>query len=134
MIILGIDNVLFAVGDLDAAIALYRDGLGLPLRFALPERGIALFAIGDEAPGLLVRAGSPTDGGGSPRPSAPRLWLEVPDARASAGELRARGLAPLAPPFETATGWTVEIADPWGNVVGLADYLHRPELGRPSSA
>jgi hypothetical protein len=24
----------------------------------------------------------------------------------------------------------VEVADPWGNVVGLTDYLHAPERAR----
>jgi hypothetical protein len=38
------------------------------------------FRLGDEAPGLLVRAGDVALG--PPRPS-PRLWLEVPDARAA---------------------------------------------------
>jgi len=27
-------------------------------------------------------------------------------------------------------GWTVEVADPWGNVLGFTDYTKRPELGR----
>lgn len=29
-----------------------------------------------------------------------------------------------------ATGWTVEVTDPWGNVLGFTDYTKRPELGR----
>jgi predicted enzyme related to lactoylglutathione lyase len=29
--------------------------------------------------------------------------------------------------FEVQTGWTVEFADPAGNVVGLTDYTKRPE-------
>jgi hypothetical protein len=45
-----------------------------------------------------------------------------------------RALAEVGEPFPTATGWTVEIADGWGNVVGLADYTRRPEMGRPRSA
>jgi hypothetical protein len=39
---------------------------------------------------------------------------------------------PGGEPFELQTGWTVELADPWGNVVGLTDYTKRPELGRKS--
>jgi predicted enzyme related to lactoylglutathione lyase len=37
---------------------------------------------------------------------------------------------PLAPAFPIPTGWVVEVADPWGNVIGLTDYTGRPELGR----
>jgi len=36
----------------------------------------------------------------------------------------------LDAPFPVATGWTVEFADLWGNVIGLTDYSKRPELGR----
>jgi hypothetical protein len=28
------------------------------------------------------------------------------------------------------TGWTVEIPDPWGNVIGLTDYTKQPHLAR----
>ena len=61
----------------------------------------------------------------------PRTWLEVRDARAAAAALRERGVEPLGEPFEVATGWTVEVADPWGNVVGLTDYSKDPARARP---
>ncbi|WP_373304345.1 VOC family protein, partial [Streptomyces anandii] len=61
---------------------------------------------------------------------APRVWLEVADARAAARELTASGIVLLDQPFAVATGWSVEIADPWGNVLGFTDYTKRPELGR----
>lgn len=119
----GIDNVLFPVGDLARARAHYS-GLGLVERFALPDAGIALYAVGNERPGILVReqSGVPESG---PHPS--RLWLEVEDARESA---RAIPESPLAPPFRVRTGWVVEYADPWGNVVGLTDYAFDPDRAR----
>ncbi|GAB2723381.1 hypothetical protein GCM10027072_15970 [Streptomyces bullii] len=58
------------------------------------------------------------------------MWLEVPDARAAARALREAGIALLDEPSTTVTGWAVEIADPWGNVIGFTDYSKRPELGR----
>lgn len=125
--VLGIDNVLLAGGDFDAVLDFYGSKLGLPVKFQLPNMGIALFSLGSEAPGLLVRAGAvPAQ---EPR-DTPRLWLEVRDARAAAVELGARGVTPLREPFEVATGWTVEVADPWGNVVGLTDYTKDPARGR----
>jgi hypothetical protein len=33
-------------------------------------------------------------------------------------------------PCEIFTGWVVEVADPWGNVLGLTDYVKKPELAR----
>jgi hypothetical protein len=62
--------------------------------------------------------------------SSPRLWLEVPDARAAGKALTAAGVTLLGEPRELRTGWLVELADPWGNVVGLTDYLLAPERAR----
>lgn len=58
------------------------------------------------------------------------MWLEVPDARKAAQHLTTAGIPLLDAPFSVATGWTVEIADPWGNVIGFTDYSKRPELAR----
>lgn len=118
--VLGIDNVLFAVADFDAARRFYAETLGLALKFEAPGMGLAGFRLGPEEPGLLIRTGN----------GAPRLWLEVADARAAAAQLRELGVEPLAEPFEVQTGWTVEFADPAGNVVGLTDYTRRPEMAR----
>ncbi|WP_430786754.1 VOC family protein [Actinoplanes sp. G11-F43] len=117
----GIDNVLFTVGDLDAAVEFYGERLGLPVAFRRDESGIVLFRLGEQAPGLLVRRT-----GEEPRNvTGPRLWLEVADARATAGELADAGVALLDEPFPVTTGWTVEVADPWGNVVGFTDHTSR---------
>ncbi|MER5179497.1 VOC family protein [Streptomyces sp. NPDC002896] len=126
--LLGFDNVLLPVGDLDEAVAFYRRA-GFPLAFRLDEAGIALLKVGGEAPGVLLRLEE--DLGYRPPPwPGPRVWLEVRDARATARALGAAGVAVLEEPFAVATGWTVEVADPWGNVIGFTDYSKRPELGR----
>lgn len=119
----GIDNVLLDVGDLAAARTHFA-ALGLVERFTIPEAGIVLYAVGDERPGMLIRARP--DVAESP-PAGPRMWLEVADARASAATIP---IAPLADPFQVRTGWAVEYADPWGNVVGLTDYTREPALAR----
>ncbi|MER5471404.1 VOC family protein [Streptomyces sp. NPDC002935] len=126
--LLGLDNVLLPVGNLGEAVSFYERA-GFPSAFRLDEAGIALLKVGKETPGILLRLDEEL----SHRPppwASPRLWLEVPDARAAAGALAAAGIAPLDEPFSGATGWTVEIADPWGNVIGLTDYTKRPELAR----
>jgi catechol 2,3-dioxygenase-like lactoylglutathione lyase family enzyme len=107
--VLGLDNVLLDVGDLEAAKGFYGGRLG------------------DEEAGLVVRAGDVAPG---PPRSSPRLWLEVPDARAAGKALAEAGVALLGEPRELRTGWLVEVADPWGNVVGLTDYLLAPERAR----
>jgi predicted enzyme related to lactoylglutathione lyase len=125
--VLGVDNVLLDVGDLEVARGFYGGRLGLGVKFDFPEAGVVGFRLGDEEPGLLVRAGDVPLG--PPRPS-PRLWLEVPDARAAGAALAAAGVTPIAEPIELRTGWLVEVADPWGNVIGLADYRNAPERAR----
>jgi predicted enzyme related to lactoylglutathione lyase len=124
MKVLGVDNVFLPVGDLEEAVRFYRDVVGLPVHKRFDAMGTVLFAIGDETPGLGVGVTeTPVPGGG-------KLWFEVPDARAAAEEMSTYGVAPLAPPFDVGTGWTFEITDPWGNVLGFTDYTGRPELGR----
>jgi predicted enzyme related to lactoylglutathione lyase len=125
--ILGVDNVLIAVGDFEVALDFYAGTLGLSLKFQIPALGVACFRLGPEEPGLLIRAGAIHPH--APR-ETPRIWLEVRDARAAAAELRARGVELLDEPFEVATGWTVEIADQWGNAIGLTDHSKDPARGR----
>lgn len=126
--LLGFDNVLLPVGDLGQAVGFYERA-GFAVGFRLDEAGIALLKVGGETPGILLRA---EEGLGQRPPLWPatRVWLEVPDARAAARALRGAGIPPLDEPFSVTTGWTVEIADPWGNVIGFTDYSKRPELGR----
>ncbi|MEV5435737.1 VOC family protein [Streptomyces sp. NPDC052682] len=126
--LLGFDNVLVPVGDLGEAVAFYERA-GFPLEFRLDEAGIALLKVGGETPGILLRHEEGLGHRPPPWPSA-RVWLEVPDARAAARALREAGVEPLDEPSAVVTGWAVEIADPWGNVVGFTDYTKRPELGR----
>ena len=118
--VLGVDNVLFDAGDFDEMRRFYVEKLGLPVVFEVSAMGIAGFRLGAEEPGLFIRKGT----------GAPRLWLEVRDARAAAEALRARGIEPLSEPFEVQTGWTVEFADPSGNVIGLTDYVKDPSKAR----
>lgn len=126
--LLGFDNVLLPVGDLEEAVAFYgRAGFGVAFR--LDEAGIALLKVGKEAPGVLLRVEEAL-GQRAPEWASPRVWLEVRDARAAGRVLEAAGVPLLDAPFSVATGWTVEFADPWGNVIGLTDYSKRPELGR----
>jgi predicted enzyme related to lactoylglutathione lyase len=126
--LLGFDNVLLPVGDLAAAVGFYERA-GFAVGFRFDEAGIALLKVGGETPGILLRQEEALGHRPPPWPS-PRVWIEVPDARAAAGSLRAAGIALLDEPFSVATGWTVEVADPWGNVIGFTDYTKRPELGR----
>jgi predicted enzyme related to lactoylglutathione lyase len=127
--VLGVDNIMLAVGDLEQARSFYEATLGLPVKFAVPQAGVVGYRLGAEEPGLMIRVqGLPP----SPPRDTPRVWLEVKDARAAAAALRARGARILGEPMEILTGWAVELADPWGNVLGLTDYVKDPSKGRKS--
>ncbi|MER7773819.1 VOC family protein [Streptomyces sp. NPDC096191] len=126
--LLGFDNVLLPVGNLGEAVDFYERA-GFTVAYRLDEAGIALLKVGGETPGLLLRVEEEFWRQPPLWPSA-RVWLETTDARTAATALRAAGVPPLDEPFPVATGWTVEFADPWGNVIGLTDYSKRPELGR----
>ncbi|WP_069771345.1 VOC family protein [Streptomyces sp. LUP30] len=126
--LLGFDNVLLPVGNLGEAVGFYERA-GFTVAFRFDEGGIASLRVGGETPGVLLRQEEALGHRPPPWP-ATRVWLEVADARATAGRLAEAGISPLDAPFAVATGWTVEIADPWGNVLGFTDYSKRPELGR----
>lgn len=127
MNILGIDNIIIDAPDLDAARHFYGAVLGLTEKYAFPERGVVGYSIGTEAPGLVIRASAddrPASGSG------PRVWLEVKDARAAVTELESFGVSTLGPALHVGTGWVIEVADPFGNVIGLVDYTTKPDLAR----
>src|SRR4029450_6519748 len=126
--VLGLDNVLLDVGDLEAAKGFYGGRLGLGLKFDFPDAGVVGFRLGDEEAGLVVRAGDVAPG---PPRSSPRLWLGGAGARAAGKTLAEAGVALLGEPRELRTGWLVEVADPWGNGGGPTDYLPAPERARP---
>ncbi|MEU4142105.1 VOC family protein [Streptomyces parvulus] len=126
--LLGFDNVLLPVGNLGEAVDFYARA-GFTVAYRLDEAGIALLKVGGETPGLLLRAEEEFGRQPPMWPSA-RVWLETTDARRATTALREAGVPTLDEPFPVATGWTVEFADPWGNVIGLTDYSKRPELGR----
>jgi len=93
----------------------------------MEDMGIVVYRLGTEEPGLFLRAQPIVPS--TPR-ETPRVWLEVADARAAAQNLIASGISILREPWEIATGWVVECADPWGNMIGLTDYLKAPQKAR----
>src|SRR4051794_16966116 len=91
--LLGFDNVLLPVGDLDEAVGFYgRAGFGVAFR--LDEAGIALLKVGKETPGLLLRREEAL-GQRPPEWASPRVWLEVRDARAAGRVLESAGVQPI---------------------------------------
>lgn len=103
----------------EKAISFY-DQLSFKLKFKISHISSALFSIGPEEPGLMIKE---TD---YPKPS--KLWIEIQDAQQAKEKCSQLGIAGTI--LETATGFTFEIQDPWNNIIGFADYLKKPEFAR----
>jgi catechol 2,3-dioxygenase-like lactoylglutathione lyase family enzyme len=117
MQLLGIDNVFFQIGNLEEAVQFYQN-LGFKLKFKIPRIAAALMEIGQEEPGLMLCETKDI------KPS--KLWVEV--ASAAQAKDKCETLMVQGKLLEAATGFTYEIGDPWGNIVGFADYCKKPEL------
>lgn len=115
--ILGVDNIFSQVGHLEEAIHFY-EALGFVLKFKIPQIKAALFNIGNEEPGLMLFE--------TEVPKSSRFWVEVASAF-EAQEILKKGSL-----LKTATGYTFEVLDPWGNIIGFADYSKKREFARNS--
>jgi lactoylglutathione lyase len=49
----GLFETHLTVADLDRSVAFYRDVLGMPLAYTVPERGVAFFWLGGPGKGML---------------------------------------------------------------------------------
>ena len=117
--LLGIDNVMFHVGDLETAIPFYKS-CGFVLKFRVDEKQMALFDIGPEGPGLVIRTDQGSPGG--------RLWVEVRNADETRQALVARGTASTR--IDTAPGVSCVFSVPFGFRFGFAVFCFWPELAR----
>ncbi|MGE3192142.1 MAG: VOC family protein [Microbacteriaceae bacterium] len=98
--------------DLDAALAFYRDVVGLPEREAYSEEDGARVHI-LEVPSATLELANPQqvrfidrseagrEGVSHPYPLTVRVALEVPDAAAASADWVAGGATQVAPPVET---------------------------------
>jgi lactoylglutathione lyase len=135
----GLFEAHLTVSDLDRSLAFYRDVVGLPLAYELPERGAAFFWCG--APGGamlgLWSLGS--------APIALNLHIAfdvaLDDVIAAPARLRALGVTPLSffgqeSDEASAIGWmpaaAVYFRDPDGHLLeylAMLDEKPRPDLG-----
>ena len=102
-----IGNVLYPVSDVDRAVAFYRDGLGLAVKFTDGGRFAALDAGGT----TFALAGPAEDvTGGDPAAS-----FKVPDVAAAVERLTAAGARLVAGPDDGPHETRAVLRDPDGN-------------------
>jgi methylmalonyl-CoA/ethylmalonyl-CoA epimerase len=112
-----IGQIAMGVRDLDAAVAFYRDALGLPLLFTAPP-GLAFF----DCAGVRLMLARPEDGTAPTGNST--LYFTVPDIHAAHASLTARGVSFVGAPHLIARlpdreVWMVFLKDPEENLLGL---------------
>lgn len=111
------DNFFLPSGDLKRSKEFYQDVLGLPVKFDFSDMGLIAFKIGDNEPAIILK-----DTAKFPE-AKPTIWFVVDSVVEEYKRLTAEGLKFLSQPFEIHTGMAVEFEDPFGNRLGITDYL-----------
>lgn len=110
------DNFFLPANNYQESVLFYSEVLGLEKKFEFAEQGMVAFKVGNEEPAIILK-----DKTKMPN-TIPTIWIEVEDAKAVCGKMKAKGVVFLSEPFRIRTGWAVEFNDPSGNRLGFADY------------
>ncbi len=118
-----IGQIAVTVADIPAALAFYRDILGLTFLFA-PSPNLAFLLTGDVRIMLSTPQGAGAVGANSV------LYFHVTDIEAAHADLISRGAAPdrapqLAAKMADHDLWLGFLRDPDGNLVGLMEERRR---------
>lgn len=119
MPVTGLSQVHVSVTDFDAAVAFYRDVLGLEFLFEVPDQSMAFFNL-DGVRLYLGKAESPDF------ESAPLLYLAVDDLAAEHERLSAAGVEFLSEPHrvhgtDTYELWMAFFKTPEGHLHALSE-------------
>lgn len=134
----GLDHVAIAVRDLDAAVALYRDALGLELAEIeeVPEQQVRTAIFGHGAGRVELICPTVTDSGvarflDKRGEGLHHICIEVEDIEAAIAELKARG-APMIDetPKPGAGGAKVAFIHPKGSHGVLVELRQGPPVSR----
>jgi lactoylglutathione lyase len=135
----GLFETHLTVSDVPRSVAFYRDVVGLPLAFEVPERGAAFFWIAAPGEGLLGIWSM----GDAPMGLSLHLAFKasLEDVMGACDRLRSLGVTPLSFFAEETTepsviGWmpaaAVYLRDPDGHLLeylAMLDEQPRPDLG-----
>lgn len=111
------DNFFMAVDNLEEARKYYENILDLKLKFDFSNKGMIAFNIGSEEPAIILKDKAVFANVKS------TIWFEVENVYVEYNRLKDKGVKFLSEPFKIATGMAVEFEDPFGNRLGITDYL-----------
>lgn len=111
-----IGQIAIPIADLDAAVEFYRDTLGLPFLFRVPQ--LAFF----DCAGVRLMLSQPEKS--SPGAASSIVYFAVDDIQAMVETLRARGVSFVDEPHVIADMgtydlWMAFFRDPEGNLFGI---------------
>lgn len=112
--LLFIDNKAIAVVE---AKRYYEEILGLKKKFDFSDKGMVAYNIGNEEPEIILKDKNKFEN------LKPTIWFEVEDVAIFYKEMLNNGIKFLSEPFKIGTGNAVEFEDPFGNRLGVTDYI-----------
>jgi predicted enzyme related to lactoylglutathione lyase len=111
------DNFFLGVDNLEEAKGYYSEILGLNMKFDFSDKGMIAFRVGEEEPAIILK-----DKAMFPN-IKPTIWFTAEDVKKEYSKLIKKGVVFLTEPFEIGTGHAVEFDDPFGNRLGITDYI-----------
>ena len=100
-----------------AAKRYYEEILGLKKKFDFSDKGMVAYNIGNEEPAIILKDKNKFEN------LKPTIWFEVEDVAIFYKEMLNNGIKFLSEPFKIGTGNAVEFEDPFGNRLGVTDYI-----------
>ena len=95
----------------------YEEILGLKNKFDFSDKGMVAYNIGNEEPAIILKDKNKFEN------LKPTIWFEVEDVAIFYKEMLINGINFLSEPFKIGTGNAVEFEDPFGNRLGVTDYI-----------
>jgi predicted enzyme related to lactoylglutathione lyase len=111
------DNFFLGVEDISKAKEYYENTLSLQLKFDFSNKGMVAFNVGDSEPAIILKDKNVF------KDIKPTIWFEVENVEKEYKKLLQKGVEFLSSPFKIQTGMAVEFEDPFGNRLGITDYL-----------
>ena len=81
------------------------------------DKGMVAYNIGNEEPAIILKDKNKFEN------LKPTIWFEVEDVAIFYKEMLNNGIKFLSEPFKIGTGNAVEFEDPFGNRLGVTDYI-----------
>lgn len=111
------DNYFLPVDNMEEAKRYYEEILGLKKKFDFSDKGMVAYNIGNEEPAIILKDKNKFEN------LKPTIWFEVEDVAIFYKEMLNNGIKFLSEPFKIGTGNAVEFEDPFGNRLGVIDYI-----------